>query len=275
MRGCLKISGSFFIFFESLKMKLIDSHCHLNMDGLKERLPEVLAHMQDNHVVQALAISVSRETFADVLYLAEHYPHIYASVGIHPDSETAAEFSFDELVQHAQHPKVVAIGETGLDYHWCSGDLTWQHNRFITHIQAAKTAKVPLIVHTRKAAEDTLRLLREQGAEKTVIHCFTEDVTFAKATLDLGCYLSFSGIVTFKNAADIQAAARYCPADRLLVETDAPFLAPVPHRGKTNEPAFVRHTAEFLAQLRGDTLENIAHITTENFYRLFDKVQAA
>lgn len=254
-------------------MYLIDSHCHINFEGLAERLPEVFANMAANQVKQALAISVSRDSFEQVRTIAEQHPHVYCTVGIHPDSETAAEFSHDELIAHAAHPKVAGIGETGLDYHWCSGDLSWQHQRFITHIQAAKTAKLPLIVHTRKAAEDTIRLLAEQQAEKIVIHCFTEDTAFAKAALDLGAYLSFSGIVTFKNARDIQAAAQYCPLDRLLVETDAPFLAPVPYRGKPNEPAYVRHTAEFLAQLRGDTLENIATATTANFYRLFDKVK--
>lgn len=256
-------------------MQLIDSHCHLNFEELVSRLPEVLQNMQNNHVKQALAISVSRDSFIQVRTLAEQYPHIYATVGIHPDSESAAEFSLDELIEHASHPKVVGIGETGLDYHWCSGDLSWQHQRFITHIQAAKHTKLPLIVHTRKAGQDTLRLLKEHAAEKTVIHCFTEDIAFAKAALDLGCYLSFSGIVTFKNAKDIQAAAQYCPSDRLLIETDAPYLAPVPHRGKTNEPAFVYHTAEFLAQLRGESLAQLAEQTCANFYRLFSKVDSA
>ena len=259
-------------FSVSQTMQLIDSHCHLNMEGLADRLPQVFANMAQNQVAQALAISVSRDSFVQVLAIAEAHPHIYATVGIHPDSETAAEFTAAELVQHAAHPKVVGIGETGLDYHWCSGNLEWQHRRFATHIAAAKQSGLPLIVHTRKAAADTLRLLREHGAEKTVIHCFTEDTAFAKAALDLGCYLSFSGILTFKNAADIQAAAQYCPADRLLVETDSPYLAPVPHRGKPNEPAYVRHTAEFLARLRGVSLEQIAETTTENFHRLFAKV---
>ena len=254
-------------------MFLIDSHCHINFEGLANRLPEVFANMTANQVRQALAISVSRDTFDEVFALAQAHEHIYASVGVHPDSETAAEFSEDELVQHAQHPKVVGIGETGLDYHWCEGDLAWQYNRFITHIRAAKRAQVPLIVHTRDAAADTLRLLREQQAEKILIHCFTEDTDFAKAVLDMGGYISFSGILTFKNAKAIQAAAQYCPLDRILVETDAPFLAPAPHRGKPNEPAYVRHTAEFLAQLRGDSLENIAAATSANFYRLFDKVK--
>ena len=254
-------------------MHLIDSHCHINFPDFADRIPELLANMAQNQVAQALAISVSRETFAEVFALAEMHDNIYASVGVHPDSETAAEFSEDELVQHATHPKVVGIGETGLDYHWCSGDLAWQHNRFITHIQAAKRAQVPLIVHTRDAAADTLAILRETQAEKILIHCFTEDTAFAQAVLDMGGYISFSGILTFKNAKAIQAAAQYCPLDRILVETDSPYLAPVPYRGKQNQPAYVRHTAEFLAQLRGDTLENIAAATTANFYRLFSKVK--
>ena len=254
-------------------MFLIDSHCHLNMEGLAERLPEVFTKMNENQVRQAIAISVSRNSFDEVLQLAQTYEHIYASVGIHPDNATEPEFSEDELVAHASHPKVVGIGETGLDYHWCEGDLTWQHNRFITHIQAAKRANVPLIVHTRDAAADTLQILRDNQAKKILIHCFTEDIDFARQVLDLDGYISFSGIVTFKNAKNIQAAAQYCPLDRILVETDAPYLAPVPHRGKTNEPAFVRHTPQFLAQLRGDTLENVAAQTTANFYRLFDKVR--
>ncbi len=253
-------------------MQLIDSHCHINFDSLSSRLPEVLQNMEHNQVKQALAISVSRETFDEVRTLAETYPHIYATVGIHPDSETAAEFTLDELIAHAQHPKVVGIGETGLDYHWCSGDLSWQHQRFITHIQASKQTNLPLIIHTRKAADDTMRLLAEHGATQAVMHCFSEDTRIAKMALDLGYYISFSGILTFKNAKGIQAAAQYCPLDRILVETDAPFLAPMPYRGKLNEPAYVRHTAEFLAQLRNTDLETIAAATTENFYRLFQKV---
>lgn len=252
-------------------MYLIDSHCHINFEGLREKLPELFDNMAQNQVKQALAISVSRETFAEVLAIAEQNEHIFASVGIHPDNENAAEFSFDELVQHSQHPKVIAIGETGLDYHWCSGDLTWQRERFITHIQAAKHAKMPLVIHTRKSADDTLQIMKEQQAEQAVMHCFAEDTRTAKIALDLGYYISFSGIVTFKNAKDIQAAAQYCPLDRILVETDAPFLAPTPHRGKQNQPAYVLHTAEFLANLRGESLETIAHATTENFYRLFPK----
>ena len=253
-------------------MQLIDSHCHLNFDGLADRLPEVLANMAENQVAHALAVSVSRQSFAEVHAIAQEHTNIYASVGIHPDDPAAEEFTFEELVGRAALPKVAAIGETGLDYHWCKGDLAWQHRRFITHIEAAKQSRMPLIIHTRDAADDTMRLLREHQAHAGVIHCFTEDVRVARLALDLGFYISFSGIVTFKNAAAIQEAARYVPLDRMLVETDSPFLAPVPKRGKPNEPAYVRHTAGFVAELRGDTLENIARATTENFFRLFAKI---
>lgn len=251
---------------------LIDSHCHLNFPDLAQRLPEVLQNMATANVMQALAISVSRDSFAEVLAIAEQHPHIFATVGIHPDNPDATELTFDELVRHAQHPKVVGIGETGLDYHWCKGDLRWQHQRFITHIQAANASALPLIIHTRDAGTDTLDVLREHQAHAAVIHCFTEDMAFAKLALDLGFYLSFSGIVTFKNAKQIQEVAQYVPADRYLVETDAPFLAPVPHRGKSNQPAFVRHTAEFLAQLRQTDMATIERESTANFYRLFSKV---
>lgn len=251
---------------------LIDSHCHLNFPDLAQRLPEVLQNMATANVMQALAISVSRDSFAEVLAIAEQHPHIFATVGIHPDDPNTEEFTLDELIRHARHEKVVGIGETGLDYHWCKGDLTWQHQRFITHIQAANASGLPLIIHTREAGSDTLAILRDHHAHAGVIHCFTEDMNFARQALDLGFYLSFSGIVTFKNAKQIQEVAQYVPADRYLVETDAPFLAPVPHRGKSNQPAFVRHTAEFLAQLRQTDLCTIAHQSSTNFYRLFSKV---
>lgn len=253
-------------------MQLIDSHCHLNFEGLAGRMPEVLSNMAENEVKQALAISVSRDSFREILAIAEANPNIFATVGVHPDQQDAEEFSIAEMVQHAAHPKVVGIGETGLDYYWCKGDLSWQHRRFAEHIEAANQSGLPLIVHTREAADDTMALLKEGCAHAGVIHCFTENVRVAKMALDLGFYISFSGIVTFKNATDIQEAAKYVPADRILVETDAPFLAPVPKRGKPNEPAYVRHTAEFIAQLRNDTLENIAAVTTDNFYTLFKKV---
>ena len=251
---------------------LIDSHCHLNFPDLAQRLPEVLANMAEAGVDKAIAISVSRQSFEEVHAIAQDYPNIYATVGIHPDDPEAEEFSLEELLERAARPKVVGIGETGLDYHWCKGDLAWQHQRFALHIEAANRSGLPLVVHTRDAAEDTMRLLREHQAHAGVIHCFTEDVRIAKLALDLGFYISFSGIVTFKNATAIQEAARYVPLDRLLVETDSPYLAPVPKRGKPNEPAYVRHTAAFVAQLRGDSLENIAQATTANCLRLFNLV---
>ena len=254
---------------------LIDSHCHLNFPDLAQRLPEVLANMAEAGVDKAIAISVSRQSFEEVHAIAQNHPNIYATVGIHPDDPEAEEFSLEELLERAARPKVVAIGETGLDYHWCKGDLAWQHQRFALHIEAANRSGLPLVVHTRDAAEDTMRLLREHQAHAGVIHCFTEDVNTAKLALDLGFYISFSGIVTFKNATAIQEAARYVPLDRLLVETDAPYLAPVPKRGKPNEPAYVRHTAAFVAQLRGDSLENIAQATTANCLRLFNKICTA
>lgn len=251
---------------------LIDSHCHLNFPDLAQRLPEVLANMAEAGVDKAIAISVSRQSFEEVHAIAQNHPNIYATVGIHPDDPEAEEFSLEELLERAARPKVVGIGETGLDYHWCKGDLAWQHRRFANHILAANESGLPLIVHTRDAADDTMRMLREHRAHGGVIHCFTEDMRVAKLALDLGFYISFSGIVTFKNAKSIQEAAQYVPLDRMLVETDAPFLAPVPKRGKPNEPAYVRHTAEFVAQLRGDSLENIAAATTDNFFKLFDKI---
>ncbi|WP_374695242.1 TatD family hydrolase [Snodgrassella alvi] len=253
-------------------MMLIDSHCHLNMPDLAARLPQILDNMVQADIGQAIAISVDRTSAAEVLALAEQHTNLFASVGVHPEDQNSVEMSVDELVAAAQHPKVVGIGETGLDYHWCSGDLAWQHQRFSTHIQASNQTGLPLIIHTREAASNTLRLLHENQAQQGVIHCFTEDTAFAKAVLDLGFYISFSGIVTFKNAIHIQEACRYVPLDRILVETDAPYLAPVPKRGKQNEPAYVRYTAEFVAQLRGDSITSIEEATTANTYRLFNKI---
>ncbi|PIT06799.1 DNAase [Snodgrassella communis] len=253
-------------------MMLIDSHCHLNMPELAARLPQILENMAQADIQQAIAISVDKTSAAEVLALAEQHTNLFASVGVHPEDQNSVEISLDEFIVAAQHPKVVGIGETGLDYHWCSGDLTWQHARFRTHIQASNHTGLPLIIHTRDAGADTLRLLRENQAQQGVIHCFTEDTAFAKAVLDLGFYISFSGIVTFKNARQIQEACRYVPLDRILVETDAPYLAPVPKRGKPNEPAYVRYTAEFVAQLRGDSITTIEEATTANTYRLFNKL---
>lgn len=242
------------------------------MPDLVARLPQILDNMVQADIGQAIAISVDCTSAAEVLALAEQHINLFASVGVHPEYQNSAEMSVDELVAAAKHPKVVGIGETGLDYHWCSGDLAWQHQRFSTHIQASNQSGLPLIIHTREAASDTLRLLHENQAQQGVIHCFTEDTVFAKAVLDLGFYISFSGIVTFKNARQIQEACRYVPLDRILVETDAPYLAPVPKRGKQNEPAYVRYTAEFVAQLRGDSITSIEEATTANTYRLFNKI---
>ncbi|HJV07559.1 MAG TPA: TatD family hydrolase [Chromobacteriaceae bacterium] len=253
---------------------LVDSHCHINFPDLAARLPDVLTNMQHNGVSHALVISVSRDTAAEVLGLAEQHANLYATVGVHPDDPENAEFSEDELVAHAAHPRVVGIGETGLDYHWCEGDLTWQHERFRTHIRAARRAGLPLIIHTRDSALDTLRLLREEQAQECggVMHCFTENWEIAQAALDLGFYISFSGIVTFKNAAQIKDVAQRVPLERMLVETDSPYLAPVPFRGKTNEPAYVKHVAEHIAELRGVSFDTIAQATTDNFFRLFAKI---
>lgn len=252
---------------------LVDSHCHINFPEFADDLSVVLQEMQQNDVAYALAVGVSKETSDQVKKIATTYQNIFASVGIHPAEKDAAEFSENEIIEQSKHERVVAIGETGLDYHWCEGDLSWQHQRFATHIQAAKKCGLPLIIHTRKAAKDTIRILREQNADCGVIHCFSEDVEFAKQALDLGFYISMSGIVSFKNAVDVQAACKYIPDDRLLVETDAPYLAPVPMRGKLNRPAYVRYTAECVANLRQTSIEHIERITTDNFFNLFSKAK--
>lgn len=250
---------------------LVDSHCHLDFDDLRERLPAVLANMEQAGVGRAVCISVTLEDFPRVLALAEQHPNLYASVGVHPDYPDAGVVTEAELIRLAQHPKVVGIGETGLDYYRLTGDLEWQRDRFRAHIRAARAVGKPLIVHTRSAADDTLRLLREEAAHETggVLHCFTETQAVADAALDMNFYISFSGIVTFKNATQLKEVARTVPLDRMLIETDSPYLAPVPHRGKINEPAFVRHVAEEIARLRDEPVERIAEATTANFFRLF------
>lgn len=252
-------------------MPFVDSHCHLNFPELQAALPELLENMRDNGVDQALCISVNLEDFPQVLQLAETSPNLYASVGVHPDYENVQEPDVDHLVRLAKHPRVIAIGETGLDYFRLKGDLSWQRERFRTHIRAAKASNKPLIVHTREASEDTLTLLEDEGASEVsgVMHCFTESWAIAEAALDLGFYISFSGIVTFKNAVQVKEVAQRVPLDRMLIETDAPYLAPVPHRGKLNQPAYVRHVAEEIARLRGLTVDEIGERTTENFRRLF------
>ena len=250
----------------------IDSHCHLDFPELAGRLDEVLARMRDNQVAQALCVSVNMADFPNVLALAEEHEHLYASVGVHPDYPDVTEPTVEELVRWAAHPKIVAIGETGLDYYRLTGDLEWQRQRFRHHIQAARQARKPLIIHTRSAADDTLRVMREEGAREAggVMHCFTESWEVAKAALDMGFYISFSGIVTFKSAKALKEVAQKVPLDRMLIETDSPYLAPVPFRGKTNEPGFVKHVAEEIAKLRGCTVEQIAQQTSNNFIKLFN-----
>lgn len=250
---------------------LVDSHCHLDFPDLRQRLPEVLAKMQRNGVGCAVCIGVNLEDFPAILSLAEGEPRLYATVGVHPEYTDVEEPSEERLVELANHPKVIGIGETGLDYYWQKDKPAWQRQRFRTHIAAAKRCNKPLIIHTRDSAIDTLRLMREEAADSVggVMHCFTENWEVAQQALDLGFYISFSGIVTFKNALVVKEVAQKCPLDRVLVETDSPYLAPVPYRGKQNEPGYVLHVAEEIARLRGISLEQVSQATTDNFFRLF------
>ncbi|WP_350282751.1 TatD family hydrolase [Nitrosomonas sp.] len=252
----------------------VDSHCHLDFPDLASSLDELLANMQTSQVTHALCVGVNLENFPRVLALAELHPNLFASVGVHPDYEDTVEPEVEQLLKLADHAKVVALGETGLDYFRLKGDLDWQRERFRRHIRAARQCGKPLIIHTRAAAEDTLRIMEEEGAASVggVMHCFTESWEIARRALDLNFYISFSGIVTFKNAAIIKEVAKKVPADRMLIETDSPYLAPVPHRGETNQPAFVRHVAEEIARLRETTLAEIAAVTTNNFFNLFKVV---
>ena len=254
---------------------LVDSHCHLDFPEFEGKLGEIREEMRANGVTHALCISVELAGFPKVLGLAERHDNFFASVGVHPDHE-AEPVDAAHLVELARHPRVVAIGETGLDYHRLSGDLEWQRERFRAHIRAARTSGKPLVIHTRDAAEDTLRIMREEGAGEIggVMHCFTETQEVAEAALALGFHISFSGIVTFKNAGRLKEVARTIPLERMLVETDAPYLAPVPHRGKTNRPGLVRHVGEEIARLRGLTLEVVAEATSRNFFRLFNVGQS-
>jgi TatD DNase family protein len=253
----------------------IDSHCHINFPELAVRLPEIFGKMAENQVSHALCVSVNLPEFPQVLALAEKYPNVYASVGVHPDYEETPEPDVEQLVQLSDHPKIVAIGETGLDYYRLEGDLEWQRERFRTHIRASRATGKPLIIHTRSASEDTIRIMQEEGAgidaggAGGVMHCFTESLQVAEAAMAMGFYISFSGIVTFKSAKELQAVARAVPLERMLIETDSPYLAPVPHRGKINEPGLVRHVAEFLAALKEVPPERIAQQTTDNFFDLF------
>jgi TatD DNase family protein len=254
---------------------LVDSHCHLDFDEFRDRIPEVLAEMAGAGVSHALCISVTLTDFPRVRSLAEAHDNLFATVGVHPDYPDAGAVTASELVAFADHPRVLAIGETGLDYYRLHGDLEWQRERFRTHIRAARECGKPLVIHTRAAAEDTLRIMREERARDVggVMHCFTETLAVANAAIEMGFLISFSGIVTFKSAAEVRETARAIPSDRILVETDAPYLAPVPHRGKLNQPAFVRFVAEEVARVRETDFATISAATTANFRALFKPPQ--
>jgi TatD DNase family protein len=251
----------------------VDSHCHLDFPELSAQLDTLLANMAASQVTHALCISVNRTDWPKVMALAEQHANLYATVGVHPDHDGDAEEEVDEayLLTRARHPRVLAIGETGLDYYRLTGELDWQRERFRTHIRAANACRKPLVIHTRSASADTLRIMREESAANVggVMHCFTETQEVAQAAIDMGFYISFSGIVSFKNAHDLRAVAQYVPLDRILIETDSPYLAPVPFRGKVNQPAYVKHVAEALAQVKGVTVEQIAAASTRNFFELF------
>ncbi len=258
-------------FMRVAPMQLVDSHCHINFDPLADDLAGILERAHGNHVDYMLCVSVCLEEYPQIAEMALGHEHIFASVGVHPNYRDCHEPSTAELVNLAEHENVIAVGETGLDYFRSDGDLTWQRERFERHIEAAKSVGKPLIIHTREARHDTMNILESTGAVSCggVMHCFSEDWETAKRALDIGFYISFSGIVTFKNADMLRGVAKKMPMDRILVETDAPYLAPVPHRGKINEPSFVVHTAECVADLRGVSLDELAEQTTENFFRLF------
>lgn len=250
---------------------LVDSHCHLNFEPLNAGLDGIFQRARDNGIGHMLCVSVTLESYPEIQTLAHRHANVFASVGVHPNEREGRDPSVEDLVRLAQDERVVAIGETGLDYYRNEGDMGWQQERFRRHIRAARQSGKPLIIHTREAAGDTLRVMREERADAIggVMHCFTESLEVARQALDLGFHISFSGIVTFRNAETLREVAKQVPDDRLLIETDAPYLAPMPHRGKTNEPAFVRHVAERIAEVRGTTLEHVAEITTRNFFTLF------
>ena len=263
----------------------VDSHCHLSFPELSSQLPQVLQAMAEAQVERALCICTTLEEFDQVHGLALAHPQLWATVGVHPDNEGVREPGLQDLLQRATLPRVVGIGETGLDYYRLGertvADMAWQRERFRIHIQAARQTDLPLIIHTRSASDDTLGLLRAEGqggapglADATgVFHCFTETAEVARAALDLGFYISFSGILTFRNAADLREVARFVPLDRCLIETDSPYLAPVPYRGKINTPAYVPHVAAQLAELKGVPLQTVAEATRDNFDRLFARVK--
>lgn len=266
-----------------------DSHCHLSFPELSAQLPAILGAMAQAQVTRALCICTTLEEFEDVHALARGHANLWATVGVHPDNEGVQEPSLDDLLERAARPRVVGIGETGLDYYRLNGrslaDMAWQRERFRTHIRAGRQTDLPLVIHTRSASDDTLAILREEGGfgaatgngqpvSRGVFHCFTETGAVARAALDLGFMISFSGILTFRNAADLREVASFVPLERMLIETDSPYLAPVPHRGKTNTPAFVPHVAEQIAQIKGVPVDAVAEATSRNFDQLFTRVTA-
>jgi len=259
----------------------VDSHCHLNFPQYAEQLDQIRAEMHEAGVDRALCISTTLEEFPEVHALATRYDNFWATVGVHPDNEGIQEPTVADLVERAALPRVVGIGETGLDYYRLGdrtvADMAWQRERFRVHIEAARQTALPLVIHTRQASDDTLAILRESGQGQVggVFHCFTETEAVARAALDLGFYISFSGILTFKNAADLRDVARFVPLDRCLIETDSPYLAPAPHRGKTNSPAYVALVAQLMAELKGMDLAELGRITSANFEDLFSGVRAA
>jgi TatD DNase family protein len=252
----------------------VDSHCHVNFPELAAQMPDILERMKNNGVGRALCVSVNLPDWPGLLELVEQHDELYASVGVHPDYEDTIEPTVEDLIERSVHPKVIAIGETGLDYFRLTGDLSWQRERFRRHIRAARHTQLPLIIHTRSSSQDTLDIMKEEGAQEArgVMHCFTESWEVAQASMDLGFYISFSGIVTFKKATELQEVARRMPLDRILIETDSPYLAPVPHRGKLNDPSKVIHVAEMIATLRGTTTKEIEDASTNNFFNLFNKL---
>ena len=257
-------------------MKLVDSHCHIDCIDLSvshdNSLENLINEAKANHVAHMLCVCITLEELPKIKAIVNRYPGLVSySVGVHPNEHVGVDISYDSLNQEAKNSDCIAIGETGLDYYRSTGEMSWRQQRFRDHIRLSKALDKPLIIHTRNAADDTMSILREEQAPRAVMHCFAEDWAVAKQALELGYYISFAGIVTFKNAHALKEVAKKVPLDRMLVETDSPYLAPVPYRGKQNHPALVKHTAEYIAELRGESFEKIAEATTNNFNKLFAK----
>lgn len=259
------------------RVSLVDTHCHLHWltEAHNEPLDNLMQNAKEAGVDYFLCVAITFDDVPTILELAEQYENVYASVGLHPNEDRASEPTLEEIIKFSEHPRIIAIGETGLDYYRTEGDHKPQQARFRTHIQAAKDTNLPLIIHTREAKEDTIKILREEEAKQVrgVMHCFTEDVAMAEQAMELGFYISLAGIVTFKNATTLHEVAKAVPLNRLLLETDCPYLAPMPFRGKPNQPAYVKYTAEKIAELKNCSLEEVAQQTTQNFFELFSKAR--